>query len=92
MSLEKNQQVFFELVRAGLWEKEVRLSGYQEIDYSIIFQMAEEQSVVGLVAAGFDTLQYSERPPKEVALPFIGSTLQLEQRNRTMNVFCGKVD
>lgn len=45
---------FFELLRAGLWEKEARLSQFNNIDYSCILNMAEEQSVVGLVTAGLE--------------------------------------
>ena len=46
------QQAFFALVRAGLWEKEVRLLPYGEVDYSEVMRLAQEQAVVGLVAAG----------------------------------------
>ena len=46
------QSAFFALLRAGLWEKEVQLLPYGEIDYSEVMRLAEEQSVVGLIAAG----------------------------------------
>ena len=32
MSLNGNQKVFLEIVKAGLWEKDVRLSSYGKID------------------------------------------------------------
>ena len=32
------QQAFFALVRGGLWEKEVRLSQFGEVDYEEIHQ------------------------------------------------------
>jgi hypothetical protein len=54
MRLNKNQQVFFELVRAGLWEREARLSQFNDIDYAAVMEMADEQSVVGLVTAGIE--------------------------------------
>lgn len=38
---------FFALVRAGLWEREVQLLPYGEIDFSAVQSVAEEQSVVG---------------------------------------------
>ena len=86
MNMDKNQQVFFELLRAGLWEKDVELRGYGTTDYDEIMRMAEEQSVVGLVTAGLEHV-IDVTIPKEILLQFIGSTLLIEQRNKTMNEF-----
>ena len=86
MQLDKNQQVFFDLLRAGLWEKDVLLSQYKDIDYSAIMRLAEEQAVVGLVAAGIEHV-IDVKVLKEVILQFVGQALQLEQRNTAMNVF-----
>ena len=84
----KNQKAFLALVRAGLWEKEARLSQYNDIDYSRVLALAEEQSVVGLVAAGLEHV-IDVKIPKENVLQFVGQTLQLEQRNSAMNKFIG---
>ena len=54
MRSDKNQEAFFELLRAGLWEKEARLSQFDDIDYSSVLLLAEEQAVVGLVTAGLE--------------------------------------
>ena len=78
--------VFFHLLRAGLWETDVRLSSFGDIDYPQVLSLAEEQSVVGLVAAGLEHVT-DARPPKEVVLQFVGQTLQLEQQNQAMNQF-----
>ena len=86
MKLNNNQNAFFELVRAGLWEKEVLLLQFGEINFSDVYSLAEEQSVVGLVAAGIEHVQ-DVKVPQETALTFVGSTLQLEQRNMAMNSF-----
>jgi hypothetical protein len=74
------------LVRAGLWEKEVQLASFGQIDFNEVYRLAEEQSVVGLVAAGLEHLQ-DVQPPKEILLQFIGQSLQLEQRSIAMNGF-----
>ena len=87
---DKNVQVFFELLRAGLWEKEVRLVEYGDIDYAAIMRMAEEQSVVGLITAGLEQVK-DVKVPQEWTLQFIGSTLQIEQRNKAMNEFVEKL-
>ena len=47
MRLDNNQQAFFALVRAGLWEKDVRLLPYGEVDYAAVMRLAQEQAVVG---------------------------------------------
>lgn len=90
---ENTQQVFFELVRAGLWPgRDARIVGHGvSVDWQEVYRLAEEQSVVGLVAAGIDALPPSERPPQQVVLQFVGQTLQLEQRNKAMNAFIAEL-
>lgn len=88
--VETNQQVFFELLRAGLWEKETQLSRYNEVDYSEIMRLAEEQSVVGLVTAGLEHVS-DVKVPQKVLLQYIGQTLQIEQQNKAMNEFVAKL-
>ena len=86
MILDNNQRAFFELLRAGLWEKDIRLSQYNNIDYSVIMRLAEEQSVLGLITAGLEKVT-DVKIQKEVILQFVGSTLQIEQQNKAMNAF-----
>ena len=88
--MDKNTQVFFELVRAGLWEQSARLSQFGEVDLSAVLKLAEEQSVVGLVAAGLEHV-LDFKPSKADALAFVGHTVRLEQRNRAMNVFISEL-
>ena len=90
MMLDNNLQAFFALVRAGLWETEVRLALYEKIDYQGVYRLAEEQSVLGLVTAGFDHIADVKAPQEEV-LQFVGSSLQLEQTNAAMNRFLAKL-
>lgn len=90
MKLDNNIQAFFELVRAGLWEKEAQLAQYGDIDFSKILQIATEQSVVGLVVAGLEQVT-DVKVPQEWALQFVGQTLQIEQRNRAMNAFVAQL-
>ena len=85
-----SQEFFLELVRAGLWEKEARLSEFNCIDYSRVLSLAEEQSVVGLVTAGLEQVK-DVKVPQEELLQFIGSTLQIEQQNQAMNGFLVKL-
>ena len=61
---------------------------YGALDFSAILDLAEEQSVVGLVAAGVEHVT-DGRPAKKDVLQFIGRVTQLEQRNQAMNYFIG---
>lgn len=89
-SLDNNTKAFLELVRAGLWEKEAHLLPYGEVDYEEIMRLAEEQSVVGLVAAGLDHV-IDVKLPKEFVLQFVGQAIHLEQQNAAMNSFIGEI-
>ena len=90
MQLSINQESFLALVRAGLWETEVRLALYEKIDFQEVYKLAKEQSVIGLVAAGLEHI-VDIKAPKEVILQFVGGTLRLEKRNVEMNDFIPKL-
>lgn len=91
--MNKNYEAFLALVRAGLFPiQDVQLNtfDFQGIDWAAVYSLAEGQNVIGLVAAGLDWFKVHDsrfKVPQEWALQFIGSTLQVEQRNQTMNGF-----
>ena len=94
---------FLYLVKAGLWESQKSVQGYYDqefkyVNWREVYQLAEDQSVIGLVAAGIEAVQGewlkvhgSPLVPQDWALQFIGQTLQIEQRNKEMNVFVAKL-
>lgn len=84
--LSTNQQAFLALARAGLWEKDVQIASFGKVDYTEVYRLAQEQSIPGLVAAGLEHV-IDVIIPQELALQFVGSALQLEQRNLAMNSF-----
>ena len=96
--MDNNQEAFVALLRGGLWGKEVQFAPYTDLDFKEIYRLAQEQSVVGLVAVGIETLQ-SPRfkiqgiPPihQMIALTIAGEVFQLEQRNRAMNKFVARL-
>lgn len=85
-----NTRAFLELIRAGLWEKDVELQLFGAIDFSEIYRIAEEQSVVGLVAAGLEHVG-DVKVPQLWALQVAGQTMQIEQRNKELNDFVGNL-
>ena len=90
MTNNNTTNAFFILVQAGLWERDVCLSQFGEVDYNDVLRLAEEQSVVGLVAAGLEHVA-DIKLPKEEVLQFVGQALQLEQQNKAMNSFIAKL-
>ena len=82
--------VFYALLQAGLWEKDVQLLQYGRIDFNEVIQLTEEQSVVGLVTTGLEHV-IDTKVSHDCLLPFIGRTLQIERKNKAMNEFIGKL-
>lgn len=87
--MNKNQQVLLELVRAGLWNREVQLLPSDNIDFTQIFRLAQEQSLLGIVLAGLELS--SVKPPQVLLLQWIGEVQVLEQQNKAMNLFIEKL-
>ena len=70
MTLDQHTAAFLALLQAGLWEQEARLGACQGGgDFSEIRRLADEQSVMGLVATGLERVT-DVRVPKEDALSF----------------------
>lgn len=93
MDLETEQiniDAFLALVRAGLWtdaeSTDLSFQGFTEsVDWEKVYQLAEEQSVIGLVLAGIEHADV--KPPQELLLQWIGEVQILEQQNKEMNQF-----
>lgn len=85
---------FLELVRAGLWEDSVKFTGVrlkvtEGLDWEKVYQLAEEQSVMGVVLAGIELSNV--KPPQELLLQWIGEVQILEQQNKAMNQFVAEL-
>lgn len=92
MKKDKNTlSAFAALLRAGLWEQSVRLQPFTPVDYSALYALAEEQSVVGLIAAGLRHVEDTE-VPKPVLKRFFKKVGMLVVRNRMMNYFIGVME
>ena len=88
--LSYSLEAFFSLVKAGLWEIEARLASFGEIDFDEVYRLSEEQSIVGLVAAGLEYVP-DVKIPQNIALKFAGSALRIERQNEGMNAFIGEL-
>lgn len=95
-----NIEAFFTLVRAGLFGRTENADCLLQdgVDWMKIGQLSTEQSVIGLVAEGIETLHGEWRKthrtplvPRKWALEFASATLQLEQDNLAMNKFVAEL-
>lgn len=102
-----DSNAFLALVKEGLWEqtgdnfdvnhlceqKDYGWANYK-VDWEKVYQLAEEQSVVGLVTAGIERLMGHDSQfavPQEVLLQMIGEVQMMEQTNKGMNHFIAKL-
>ena len=83
---DRTIDAFFALLRAGLWEQGVRVLPFEPLDFEGIYQLADDQAVVGLVAAGLEHVE-DRKIVKPEALPFLKKVFAQEGRNSAMNAF-----
>ena len=95
--------VFFALLRAGLFpvhgeEAMVNDSFPKDVDWGKVYQLAAEQSVLGLVLQGIEAVQGSwlkvngsPLVPQMLLLQWIGEVQIIEQRNKDMNAFIAEL-
>lgn len=84
---------FFELIRTGLWsdvKSDIRIDG--TTDWNEVYQLAQEQSVQGIVLQGIEWLKNHNNKlnvniPQVLLLNWIGEVQIIEQRNKAMNLF-----
>lgn len=80
------RKVFFQLLRLGLGfgtSKDAEIPN--GVDWEAVYQLASEQSVVGLMLNGIDCLPLEQRPPKLLLLQWIGEVQMVEQNNHLLN-------
>lgn len=93
--MNNNQQVFFALVRAGLFPVcgegiIVNESSLKDVDWETVLQITQEQSVQGIALRGIEELRaknFELNIPKVLLLQWIGEVQIIEQRNKEMNAF-----
>ena len=92
-----NETAFFTSIKIGLWKdfySSFELKINNDVNWEDVYQFAEEQSVTGLLASGIDWIKNNVPDvtiPKEIALQIVGSTMQIEQRNKAMNSFLASI-
>lgn len=91
----ENREAFLALVRAGLWgntndNENQNENLFEGLDRGEVLKLAEEQSVVGLVAAGVEKFTACGISLTE-KLTLLGKCQLIEQRNAAMNSFLAEL-
>ena len=93
--LNINTLAFFTLLQAGLWpETEKKISVNEVVDWNEVYQLAQEQSVQGLVLQGIDWFKVQGSKfniPQVLLMQWIGEVQVIEQQNKAMNNFIGQL-
>lgn len=85
----KDYHLFFELLRGSIDGGGFLSHKPSTDDWQKLFDVAENQSVLGVCMAGLEAFNnQGQRPPKELLLKWIGIAQQIEQRNKTVNRHC----
>ena len=92
--INNSKGAFFALLRAGLWDNcdEFHVSNFKfqgTVDWEEVYELAEEQSVVGVVLAGIE--HSNIKPSQDLLLQWIGEVQIIEQTNKAMNLFIEKL-
>ena len=99
---KNSKDAFFALLRAGLWG-DIPIHGeggivhdplFKDVDWNEVYQLAQEQSVQGLVLQGIESfrIQVSDfKIPQMLLLQWIGEVQIIEQRNKEMNTYIAEL-
>lgn len=91
--------IFYLLIKAGLFPAHgeglmVQDSLFKDVDWENVYQLAQEQSVQGLVIQGIDWFKVHDSRfmvPQVLLLQWIGEVQMIEQRNKDMNAFVANI-
>ena len=97
--MDNSIRAFFELLRAGLFPVHgdgvmVHDSLFKDVDWNEVYQLAQEQSVQGLVLQGIDWFKVQGSKfniPQVLLLQWIGEVQVIEQQNKEMNAFVAEL-
>ena len=81
------EQAFWELLKAGLWNKAPQ--GFDapltEEQWKALMQMAKEQTLMGVLYDGMCLLPEAVQPPQKLRMTWFWSVNKIEQTNRLIN-------
>ena len=55
--VSESYQLFFELLRSGLWEGAAHIAHFTPVDWNWLYSLAKQQTVLGIVTAGIGHIE-----------------------------------
>lgn len=77
---------FLELIQVSVGNRPQLSRTLNDNEWDILYNIARKQALVGVCFGGIDKLPSEQRPYKQLLLNWMGATLQIENRNRIMNL------
>ena len=82
------QKLFIELIQVSLGSRKKLSRTPSAAEWGALFLEAQKQALVGVLACGIERLPKEQQPPQEILFPWIGLTVQIEQRNLVTTKAC----
>ena len=80
--------LFIELIQMSLSARDQLSRAPSSVEWDTLFQKAQKQALVGLLACGIERLPKEQQPPQAILFSWIGLTVQIEQRNLVTTKAC----
>lgn len=83
----KTTDLFFELLRAGIWARPADLDGIcpDDAQWAAILQAGREQTVTGILFDGISTLPAEQMPPRELKFKLAAEVAAIERKNQMLS-------
>lgn len=82
--------LFFELIRVAIGNRLCLSHTPSAAEWTLLYDMAKKQSLVGICFAGVQRLQ-KQRPPEMLFLQWMGMAAKIQQRNETLSKQCAEL-
>lgn len=80
--MNNSEKIFFDLLRAGLWDKEPDLSLFKgKIVWEEIYWFSKTQALQGVVLDGVEKLPDNLKPPRNLYIKWCAEVIQTEDQN-----------
>lgn len=88
MELSRTEQALFTLLRSGLWNRNpdnLAIFPLSDTEWQQVYDMADKQTVVGIVFQGITRLEDDLMPPFDLLQVWVAHVERIENANKRMN-------
>lgn len=90
--MKREEAQLLALLRSGLWKIEPPTELFSEdTDWDRLYELADEQTVVGIVGDGIANMPAAIKPKPRVIASFLADFMRIEDVNRRMDLFLPKL-